>query len=123
MKKLLALILGLFIGAPTQAMNARHEASMNFDLENVVPFLNELDSKYKLGLNVDELGKFASSIKIENEDSMIVEITHSGKKAKMEFKVFMGDIEAPDLYLFFESSELADQVGDFMMEWAEARGM
>jgi hypothetical protein len=123
MKKLLALIIGVFIGNATQAMSARHEASMNFDLENVVPFLNELDSKYKLGLNVDELGKFASSIKIENEESMIVEISHSGKKAKMEFRVFMDDIDAPDLYFFFESSELADQVGDFMMEWAEARGM
>ena len=41
----------------------------------------------------------------------------------MEFRVFMDDIDAPDLYLFFESSNLAEQVGDFMIEWAEARGM
>ena len=123
MKKLLTLILGFFIGTPVQAMSARYEASMNFDLENVIPFLNELESKFKFGLNVNELGKFTSSIEIEKEDSLIVEITHSGEKTKMEFRVFMDDIDAPDLYLFFESSGLADQVGSFMMKWAEAQGM
>ena len=123
MKKLLVIIFGFIIGTPAQVMSARHEASMNFDLENVVPFLSELDAKFKFGLDVNKLGKFASSIEIYKEDSLIVEITHSEKKTRMEFRVFMDDIDALELYLFFESTDLADQVFDFMMEWAEAQGM
>ena len=123
MKKLVAIILGLFIGVPSQAMNSRYEASMNFDLENVVPFLNELNKEFKFGLDISKLGKFTNSIAVEKEKSIIVDITHSKEKIKMEFKVFMDDIDAPDLYLFFESSELAEQVNDFMIKWAEKHGM
>jgi hypothetical protein len=96
---------------------------MNFDLENVAPFLSELESKFKLGFDAYKLGEFANSIGVDKEQSIIVDIEHSLQKSKMEFRLFMGDEYAPDLYLFFEHQELADEVGDFMMEWAEARGM
>lgn len=96
---------------------------MNFDLENVSPFLIDLENKYGFGLNVKALEEFAISVQVENEKTIEAEITYSGQTSLMEFSVFMDDIEAPDLRLFFESSELSGSVGEYMMEWAEARGM
>ena len=110
-------------GSKKKKMQQRHEASMNFDLENVRPFLTDLENKFKFGLNVKNLEEFAKSVQVENERTTETEINFSGQTSLMEFRVFMDDIDAPDLYLFFESSELANNVSDFMMEWAEARGM
>ena len=100
-----------------------HEASMNFDSENVLPFLKELNSKFNFGLNSEELNDFARSVPVEQEKSITVEIDLNGNKSVIEFRVFMDDIDAPDLYLFFESEEVSDKVSDFMMEWAESQGM
>ncbi len=110
-------------GSKNKKIQQKHEASMNFDLENVHPFLTDLENKFKFGININNLNEFAKSVEVESEKSIETEITYSGQTSLMEFRVFMDDIDAPDLYLFFESVDLADSVGDFMMEWAEARGM
>jgi hypothetical protein len=123
MKNIFALILGLFSDSSDHASQLTHEASMNFDLENVVPFLTELDAKFKFGFDVKKLGEFAASVPIQAEKSIVVDILHSGRKTKMVFRAFMDDVDAPDLYMFFDSLELAESVGDFMIGWAEARGM
>ncbi len=123
MKKLVALILGLFVVSGASASELTNEASMNFDLENVVPFLTELNARFELGLDVKKLGELSASVPAESEKSILVDILDSGKIAKMEFRVYMDDIDAPDLYMFFNSKELSESVGDFMMSWAEARGM
>ncbi len=123
MRKILSLIIGLLACSNTNASALNNEASMNFDLENVVPFLIELDNKFKFGLDATKLGNFSSTVPIDTEKSIVVDISYSGRKTKMEFRTFMDDIDAPDIYLFFDSPELSESVGDFMMEWAEARGM
>lgn len=123
MKKLAALILGFFSISGVSALELKHEASMNFDMENIVPFLAELDAKFQFGLDVDKLGSFSASVPVEAEKSIIVDILISGRKTKMEFRIFMDDIDAPDLYMFFDSKETSESVGGFMMNWAEARGM
>ena len=123
MRNLLALILGLFAGSGVHASDLTHEASMNFDLENVAPFLTDLDAKFKFGLNVKELADFSEAVPIEAEKFIIIDILVSGRESQVEFRVFMDDIDAPDLYMFFDSSELSESVSDFMMSWAEARGM
>lgn len=123
MRKLVALVLSLFAGSGVHASNLTNEASMNFDLGNVVPFLTDLDAKFKFGLDVKELGIFSTAVPVEAEKSVVVDIFDSGRKSKMEFRVFMDDIDAPDLYMFFDSSKLSESVGNFMMNWAEARGM
>lgn len=103
--------------------NLTNEASMNFDMEDVESFLIELDSKFEFGLDVKKLVKFTSSVAIESEKSMVLNISNLGKKSKMRFQVYMDDIDAPDLCMFFDSNELSESVNDFMMGWAEARGM
>lgn len=83
----------------------------------------ELNANFKLGLDVKMLGEFSASIPVNTGKSIVVDILDAGREAKMEFQVFMDDIDAPDVYMFFDSSELSESVGDFMMNWAEARGM
>jgi hypothetical protein len=74
---------------------------MGFDLENVAPFLADLEAKYKFGIEVNNLAEFAASVSVEEEKSIIIKISDSGRNSKMEFRVFMDDVEAPDLYMFF----------------------
>ena len=101
----------------------KHEASMNFDSENILPFLIDLNNKFGFAMNVDQLNEFALSVPVEQEKTIETNIELSGDKSAMEFRVFMDDIDAPDLYLFFESAVISDKVSDFMLEWAESRGM
>ena len=120
MKNLLKVFLGLFIGSSANAMSERYEASMNFDMENVSAFLQELNTKFELSINVEELTKFTSSTPVEAEKSIVIDLSNA---EKMEFKVFMDDVDAPDIYMFFERQEIADKVDKFMLEWAESKGM
>ena len=119
------MIGSLFSGSSSSVMSEKYEASMNFDLENVGSFLVELDTKFDLGFSseIDKMVKFSESMPVNEEESIFVEINPNGEKSTMEFHVFMDDIDAPDLYFFFEQAKLAKEVGDFMIEWAEVRGM
>lgn len=123
MKKAMAFVLGLFASTGVDASDLQYEASMNFDLESVEPFLYDLSNRFGLDLDVEKLYEFAAAVPVEDERAITVNISGSGRESVMGFRVFMDDTDAPDLYLFFESQELADAVGDFMLEWAEARGM
>lgn len=129
MKNILASLFGSKAKAytteqkPKAEPKPKHEASMNFDLEHVLPFLTGLDEQFKFGLDVARLSELAASVKVGNQRSLLTDINLPGKPGKMEFSVFMDDIDAPDVYLFFETSALARDVGDFMTVWAEARGM
>ena len=123
MKELMRSSRGKSVDLTVSASELTNEASMNFDLENVVPFLTELDANLKLGLDAKELGEFSDSITVNTEKSIVIDILDAGRETKMEFQVFMDDIDAPDVYMFFDSKELSESVGDFMMSWAEARGM
>jgi len=123
MKKIFALILSMFSASVASESNINNEASMGFDLENVAPFLIDLEAKFKFGIEVNTLSKFVASVPIEEEKSIVVEIFDSGRKTNMTFRVFMDDVDAPDLYMFFDSSSLSEAVGDFMLRWAEENGM
>lgn len=123
MKNIIAIIMSLLAGSSVTASELKYESSMNFDLGNVAPFLTELDSKFNFGFDVKELEKFVSKVPLETEKSVVVSILVAGRESKMEFRVFMDDIDAPDLYMLFDSSELSESVSNFMMSWAEAGGM
>ena len=127
MKKLFTIISGLifFSSSISIAMGEKYEASMNLDSENVRPFLTELNAKFDLGfgLEINKMVRISESIEVNEEESIFIYITSDNAISIMEFHVFMSSIDAPDLYFFFEQAKLAYDVSDFMVEWAEARGM
>lgn len=123
MNRILAWIFDRFSSPKSIPGNLTHEASMSFDLEDVVPFLTELEGAYRFGLDIKKLGAFTASIPLDSEQAMVVDIVDAGRRTTLAYQVFMDDIDAPDLYLFFDSEELSESVGDFMLKRAERLGM
>lgn len=123
MKKWLAIFLGIFASGGTSSSEVNHEASMGFDLADIEPFLVALEAEFNFGLDVKVLTDFVASVPVEKEKYKLVDIVNQGLETKMEFRVFMDDVNTPDLYLFFESYEVAEAVSGFMFQWAESRGM
>ena len=122
MKKLLALILTVF-GMSTAQAAELHEASMNFDMENVKPFLERANKNLKLGLNIEQLIKHTSSVRPESEKSISLQATYLGKSIPLTYKVFMDDINAPDLYFFTPSKGLADALNNELVRFADELGI
>lgn len=122
MKKLLALILTVF-GISTAQAAELHEASMNFDMENVEPFLEHANKNLKLGLNIEQLIKFTSSVRPESEKSISLQVTYLGNPIPLIYKVFMGDINAPNLYFFTPSKRLADELNNELVRFANELGI
>src|SRR5688500_10607304 len=104
--RLFLLALALLCGACDERPEM-FEAGMNFDLESVEPFLNQLDSQLQLGLPVAELVTFTRSTAVEDERTKTVSVRFKGVATKLEYRVFMDDIDAPDLYFFTPSADLA----------------
>ena len=122
MKKVLALVMGLLSGGAS-AVTTHHEASMNFDLENVKPFLEQLNENLNLGLDVDKLVSFTENLSVGEEERLVVTIQFNGESLEMIYQVYMDDIDAPDLYLFPETEEAASALQSEMIEFAQSRGM
>jgi hypothetical protein len=100
-----------------------HEASMNFDLENVAPFLKRINSRFNLNLPVDELVKMTYQTKMETEQSRTIQVTFDGLQTQLEYRVFMDDIDAPDLYFFTPSKDLAEAIDDQLVAFADELGI
>lgn len=83
---------------------------MNFDLENVEPFLTRINNRLNLNLPIDKLVWMTHETTIENEQSMTVQVTFENSKIQLEYRVFMDDIDAPDLYFFTPSKNLAESI-------------
>lgn len=122
MKRIIAFALSLF-GSQAAAEQELHEASMNFDMGNVRPFIEKLNSALGLELNVNELTKAVSETPVDSETSVNLEVIFAGKKQKLIFKAYMDDVDAPDLYLFSDSPELAKSINSTMINFAEERGL
>jgi len=100
-----------------------YEASINFDMENIAPFLIELESHATLGLPVADLTAFTKSTPVEKERSRALTVTFHGKRVALEYRVFMDDIDAPDIYFFTPSDELAKLIQKQMIEFADRNGL
>lgn len=91
------------------------ETSTNFDLEHVKPFLLRVSSLAEgLGpADINSLAKRVSAMPPDAEDSWDFEVIHRGVQTPLHIRVFMDDIDAPDVY-FFTSPELAEAITDEM---------
>ena len=122
MSGLLSKLTGLF---STTKSSANFEASMNFDLETVEPFLNRLVHIFDSGINaakVKEMTEFTKATPVESQNNMDIEVVYKGKETLLKYGVFMDDIDAPDLY-FFTSKELAEEIQNEMSKYADELGI
>jgi hypothetical protein len=123
MARILTILILLLLSSCTDQEQVMHEASMNFDLENVAPFLTRINIRYNLNLPVDELVKMTHQTKIESEQSRTIQVTFNGLQTQLEYRVFMDDIDAPDLYFFTPSKDLAEAIEDQLEAFADELGI
>ena len=90
------------------------EASMNFDLVNVRPFLERIRPHIRSGfgdVQIDDLVEFIESTPVEDEREMQFAVVYRDSPTPLVVVVFMDDVDSPDLY-FFTSAELAEKISN-----------
>ncbi|TWJ07003.1 hypothetical protein [Altererythrobacter ishigakiensis] len=86
------------------------EASMNFDMENVRPFLEQVEANLSLGLNVDRLVKHTEATQLDTANGSAFQVTFDGEPVEVRYSAYLDDLDAPDLYFFVKSEVLADAI-------------
>lgn len=99
------------------------EASMNFDLENVRPFLERLRDRRGIGFDVDALAEFATGTPVNDERQMQVAVLFADRPVDITYSVFMDDIDAPDLYFFCKDQPLIDAINAEWEDFTEELGI
>lgn len=87
-----------------------HEFSANFDLENVRPFLERLRDHAGIEFDIDLLVSFTAQTSVDDDREMRTTARFEGAEHKCAFRVFMDDIDAPDIYIFSQSKALIDAI-------------
>jgi hypothetical protein len=101
------------------------EVSMNLDLEIVRPFLERIRPHIDSGFadsQIDELVGFIEATPVEHEREMRLEVADGGSPTPLVVRVFMDDIDAPDLY-FFTSAGLAEKIRNERDAFCEELGL
>ena len=101
------------------------ESSMNFDMENVEPFLQMVSSLISSGFGGQEVAKVVAMAKqmgVDDERELEFRIQYDGKPAVLRVRVFMDDVDAPDLY-FFSPESLAERIDAEMEKFCEELGI
>ncbi|MBT2701316.1 hypothetical protein J7E79_29100 [Bacillus sp. ISL-40] len=98
------------------------EASMNFDMNNVKPFLQRISPLVESGFSTKEINQVQENLeKMEPDDEYEVgrfDIVYRDKKTPIIIKAFMDSPEAPDVYIFTEP-DLANQIQEEMIKFAD----
>ena len=79
------------------------EASTNFDLEQVEPFLQRLSSQIEEGLGLKELAhilELVNRMECDDEERIDLQVVYRGHKMPLSITVFMDDVDAPDIGFF-----------------------
>jgi hypothetical protein len=99
------------------------EASMNFDLSDVQPFLQRLTQKLQLLTmeDIDRLSREIAAVPVEEERRWQFDVMHEGKTVPLKIRAFMDDVEAPDIF-FFTVPGLADAIQAELISFAEDQG-
>ncbi|WBY07049.1 hypothetical protein PIB19_16620 [Sphingomonas sp. 7/4-4] len=123
-KLLVASLLAIAAVVATEACAMqRSEASMNFDKENVRPFLTELERRLHLGIEIDALAQFLLDTPIDEEHAVTIPIRYRGKPMALLVRAYMDDVDAPDLYFETDSKTLRNAIDAEMARFAKARGL
>jgi hypothetical protein len=108
----------------SQKETALKEASANFDMEDVAPFLKRLVALVDSGFTSADAEVLADRISKQALDSEREYKYPAGTKSgrtPMRIVVFMDDVDAPDI-AFFTEPALADQINAAMAKYFEAVG-
>jgi len=101
------------------------EASMNFDSENVRPFLERLKPLIESGFSDEEIlqvQRMMEVLKIDDEKELEFPILYRGRETVLRVGIFMDDVNAPDVY-FFTDPELAKEIDKEMEKFADELGI
>ena len=97
------------------------ESSMNFDMENLEPFLQRVASLISEGFGQAEVSQIvgnAQAMVIDQEKSQEFTIQFDGKQSPFGGTIVMDDIDAPDAY-FFSPPDLAIKIDEQMDKFCE----
>ncbi len=128
-KRLRAIVASLMValgaGAPALAATpAIAEASMNFDLNGVKPFLEHLTVIFTSGFGKADAAALANSVAALRVDATLTRtyaVVYEGQRMTLRIKAEMDDIDAPDLS-FFAPPALRARVDAELKEFARQRG-
>jgi len=96
---------------------------MNFDLENVRPFLEQVNRNLSLGLDINKLVEFTESLEVGDEKRLEFSVQYNGQTLGMIYQVYMDDIDAPDIYFFVETEELETALQSEMVAFTKSLGL
>src|SRR5579862_7411843 len=101
---------------------ALEEASMNFDCEEVGPFLGRLTSKFPIlpPCDCDRLVREIAAVPVARVGKWHFDVTYDQRSVPLEVRAAMEDFNAPDVY-FFTVPELADRIQAEMRAFADSR--
>ena len=85
--------------------------------------LARLEARLHLGLPVQDLVKITRQTAIEHESRREFQVTFKGTKVLLEYRIFMDDVDSPDLYFFTSSKELAHAIDKQLASFAEDHGL
>ena len=106
-----------------EPVNGYYEASMNFDMEHVRPFLLQIEVAFDLGLDVDHLTKRVAEAEVETAYGCDLHLIFEGQPVNIKFSAWIDDIDAPDLYFYVTSEKLAKGIDAEMAKFCEAHGL
>lgn len=126
--KLVLITLFLLIGGCSNMSEQKNqsdileEASMNFDLSDVEPFLKRISPLVDSGFAKSEIDQVRKVLeKMEDDDDLEMgrfDIVYQNKETPFIINAFMDSPETIDLYIDTEP-ELANQIQEEMIKFAE----
>lgn len=95
---------------------------MNFDAEELRPFLGRLTAKcFALQpCDLDRLAREIAEVPVTRVGRWHFDVTYDQRSVPLEVRAAMEDVDAPDVY-FFTVPELADRIQVEMRAFAEER--
>lgn len=95
---------------------------MNFDPEELRPFLERLRAKLAIlqPCDIDRLAREIAVVPVQRVGRWRFDVTYRQRSVPLEVRAAMDEVDAPDVY-FFTDSDLADQIQGEMHAFADQR--
>ena len=101
------------------------ETSTNFDTENVLPFLRRIEPLFEAGFSdgeISQVQKMLENLKVEEEKELEFPIQYHGEKSVLQIKIFMDDVDSPDVY-FYTHPKLVKEIDTEFEKFADELGI